>query len=344
MKLAKTLIVSGLLFSSILGSVNVGSITAMAADIKTFAEVPNNNKFEVIVNYIVDNESRDKPDGAKGKISVDPKVDVTKTDLGLNDNYKIINGESLRPQRNEANKSYSLTVNLETKKEIKINYKLGDEVVGQASKVTTITAFPSDAVKESQLNIDSKYKIKDGSNLQPVKGSDGIYSLTVNLEEKTPTPAPGHPQTPTKPAPSKRPSGARYTIQRVRIEFVDQNSKDIVGYKQVTGKSSFSTKIEAPKNYSFANEKDATIKFDKKGNKEIKIFVKKMTAAPIMHKGIVTTTNGSYKRLYTLEGKMITNRAISGSSKWYTDQYATVNGEKMYRVATNEWVKASDVQ
>src|SRR5699024_7714823 len=32
MKLAKTVIVSGLLFSSVLGSVNVGSITAMAAD------------------------------------------------------------------------------------------------------------------------------------------------------------------------------------------------------------------------------------------------------------------------------------------------------------------------
>jgi len=152
-------------------------------------------------------------------------------------------------------------------------------------------------------------------------------------------------QTPTRPTvkPSHRPSAPRYTIQRVRITFVDQNSKDLVGYKQVTGKASFSTKIEAPKGYSFTNAKDATIKFDKKGNKDIKIFVKKMTSAPVKHEGVVTTTNGSYKRLYTLEGKMITNRALGVNSKWYTDQYATINGEKMYRVATNEWVKASDV-
>lgn len=134
-----------------------------------------------------------------------------------------------------------------------------------------------------------------------------------------------------------------YVVQRVRITFVDQNSKALVGYKQVTGKDSFSTKIEAPKGYAFVNDKDATIKFDKKGNKDINVSVKLMTTDPIKSENVVTTNSGSYKNLYTLEGKMITSRALGANSKWYTDQYAIINGTKMYRVATNEWVKASDV-
>ena len=198
-------------------------------------------------------------------------------------------------------------------------------------------------------NLPSGYKLANGKNeIKLDINKDGSVQVKVESTKavSTPAPAPSKPNKPSKPAtkPSKRPSNARYTIQRVRITFVDQNSKDLVGYKQVTGKNSFSTKIEAPRNYAFVNEKNATIKFDKSGNKEILVFVKLMTAAPVKHVGVVTTNGGSYKRLYTLEGKMITNRALGTNSQWYTDQYAIVKGEKMYRVATNEWVRASDVK
>ena len=57
---------------------------------------------------------------------------------------------------------------------------------------------------------------------------------------------------------------------------------------------------------------------------------------------VVTTKNQA--SLYTKDGKKVTNRALAANTPWYTDQSATINGEKMYRVATNEWVKASDIQ
>lgn len=48
--------------------------------------------------------------------------------------------------------------------------------------------------------------------------------------------------------------------------------------------------------------------------------------------------------LYTSTGKAITNRGLAANTPWYTDQSATINGQKMYRVATDEWVASSDIQ
>lgn len=348
MKLAKTVIVSGLLFSSVLGSVNVGSITAMAmtAGVNTDAleEIPstevtakpgsviNGNQKEVNVTYLDKDGNKISGENLKTTIPlIDNKKPITVKNLNLPAGFKF--------------------KKLEFKKE-------GIFVILQAiSKADVSILF----VNDKGALINSGTVLNDRDVLAPISSSDIVsfpkgyevtpnqsamitivkddngfshYSAKIVLKKVV-----AQPQTP-----SKRPSNARYTIQRVRITFVDQNSKDLVGYKQVTGKNSFSTKIEAPKNYAFVNEKNATIKFDKSGNKEILVFVKLMTAAPVKHVGVVTTNSGSYKRLYTLEGKMITNRALGTNSQWYTDQYAIVKGEKMYRVATNEWVKASDVK
>lgn len=43
--------------------------------------------------------------------------------------------------------------------------------------------------------------------------------------------------------------------------------------------------------------------------------------------------------LYDSTGQLL-NRTLPGGSVWSTDGYAMINGEKMYRVATNEWIKA----
>lgn len=48
------------------------------------------------------------------------------------------------------------------------------------------------------------------------------------------------------------------------------------------------------------------------------------------------------KILYKAEGTSISYREISANSDWYTDQIAYINGEKYYRVATNEFVKVND--
>ncbi|CAJ1201627.1 SLAP domain-containing protein [Companilactobacillus nantensis] len=57
----------------------------------------------------------------------------------------------------------------------------------------------------------------------------------------------------------------------------------------------------------------------------------------------VTTKNVSYTPLYDGNGKAVTNRGLGASSAWATDQMQTINNVKYYRVATNEWLKASDL-
>lgn len=57
---------------------------------------------------------------------------------------------------------------------------------------------------------------------------------------------------------------------------------------------------------------------------------------------IITTRNTAL--LYKKDGTKITNRALAANTPWYTDRSETINGQKMYRVATDEWVAANDVQ
>lgn len=58
---------------------------------------------------------------------------------------------------------------------------------------------------------------------------------------------------------------------------------------------------------------------------------------------ISTVTTYRLAYLYTLEGNPVKNRGLAAHTAWYTDRYATINGQKMYRVATNEWVPSSYV-
>lgn len=55
----------------------------------------------------------------------------------------------------------------------------------------------------------------------------------------------------------------------------------------------------------------------------------------------ITTKNDS--ALFTAEGKKVKNRALAKNTSWRTDRSAVINGHTMYRVATNEWVGASDL-
>lgn len=58
----------------------------------------------------------------------------------------------------------------------------------------------------------------------------------------------------------------------------------------------------------------------------------------------IRTTSGEMKYLYNNNGVRNKARALAGNTSWYSDRIATINGEKMYRVATNEWVKASNIK
>jgi len=57
---------------------------------------------------------------------------------------------------------------------------------------------------------------------------------------------------------------------------------------------------------------------------------------------VVTTKNQA--ALFTKNGEKVNNRALAANTAWYTDKNAIINGQKMYHVATNEWVSANDVK
>ncbi len=60
-------------------------------------------------------------------------------------------------------------------------------------------------------------------------------------------------------------------------------------------------------------------------------------------KGSIRTNSGSYKYLYTAEGKQVGDRALSANTDWKSDRTINLNGTTYYRVATNEFVQADDV-
>ncbi|WP_119326586.1 SLAP domain-containing protein [Companilactobacillus musae] len=72
-------------------------------------------------------------------------------------------------------------------------------------------------------------------------------------------------------------------------------------------------------------------------------WIKKSDGIEVFPNSTTVNTN-KQASLYTSTGKAVTNRALAKNTPWYSDRSATINGVKMYRVATDEWVAASDVQ
>lgn len=59
------------------------------------------------------------------------------------------------------------------------------------------------------------------------------------------------------------------------------------------------------------------------------------------YSGIVQTNSDSIKKLSNLNGET-SNRGLEKTTDWQADRYTYINGEKSYRVSSNEWVKADD--
>lgn len=57
----------------------------------------------------------------------------------------------------------------------------------------------------------------------------------------------------------------------------------------------------------------------------------------------IVTTRNKITYLTKQNGQTVKNRALAPYTPWYTDKMALINGVKMYRVATDEWVKQSDI-
>lgn len=63
-----------------------------------------------------------------------------------------------------------------------------------------------------------------------------------------------------------------------------------------------------------------------------------------INKTTIQTSTGNYKQLYNSKGQLNKTRALASNTSWATDKIAMINGVKMRRVATDEWVATSDLQ
>ncbi|MFD1418351.1 SLAP domain-containing protein [Companilactobacillus keshanensis] len=57
----------------------------------------------------------------------------------------------------------------------------------------------------------------------------------------------------------------------------------------------------------------------------------------------IVNHDNSFYHLYNENNEQIDHRALSANSHWQVDQVRTIDGEKQYRVSTNEWIKAENV-
>ena len=57
---------------------------------------------------------------------------------------------------------------------------------------------------------------------------------------------------------------------------------------------------------------------------------------------VATVHSSSIALLYNSKGQLLRNRALAANSSWAVGKTATINNEKMYQVATDEYLKASD--
>lgn len=57
---------------------------------------------------------------------------------------------------------------------------------------------------------------------------------------------------------------------------------------------------------------------------------------------VATVHAGTTARLYTPTGKLVQNRALAPSTPWLVGKIANINGETMYQVSTNEYLRAAD--
>ncbi|MCH4009215.1 SLAP domain-containing protein [Companilactobacillus sp.] len=59
--------------------------------------------------------------------------------------------------------------------------------------------------------------------------------------------------------------------------------------------------------------------------------------------GVIETQN-KISKLYDSKGKLSVSRSLGPNSRWLTDKSTMINGQKYYRVSTNEWLSANDVK
>lgn len=124
------------------------------------------------------------------------------------------------------------------------------------------------------------------------------------------------------------------------ISYVDQDTGKEVETQAGKGADGSKIVLKAPTGYAFVSADDVNYKIDK-DTPTSTIYVQKSDQT---EDNIVSGyPNDGYIKIYDKNGKLNKDAVLSEGSSWIIDKSLTINGSEYYRVATNEYVKASDV-
>jgi hypothetical protein len=348
MKLSKKLIVTGLLFSSVLGSVNVGSITAMAAI--------NVNNIPKPEGPAVSNPENAKPS----------TPEVVEPDKGDPDPIEITHPENVRKisivfaSENGGDipmphSTLEVTKDAKSLKESNITLPSGYELVtNQDLTIKKVGNLEYVKVKIKKINAaEQQESVK--LNFVDDKGfsiTDSKLPKTVNVKKNS---------TKLELKNVKLPQGYKFAnnadvfikngeatikvekanVVKVNVIYVDKDTKKTISSVKLSGSYGTANKLDIPAGYKVVDGSSNVVKFGKDGA-VVTVVVEKVT--PITnHKSTITTYPGSFVSLYNQKGQYIQNRGLGENSSWASDKTMVLDGVKYYRVSTNEWVKAEAV-
>ncbi|APX71330.1 SLAP domain-containing protein [Companilactobacillus allii] len=223
-----------------------------------------------------------------------------------------------------------------SKSDIYVHY-INDKNTSAKFKEAIIKDVASDitSIDNSLVTAPKGYKIVEGQKFNISYGMIKVHVVPSTTKPTAPT-------KPTKPGHSNG-SGATTTHakHKTTVHFIDKETGKTIHSTSITGTEGQKHEIDLPENYELATgetNKTSTGKADK--TIEIKVVKKAVSGTITNHKTVISSLHVA--TLYSKDGKAIKNRAISANSNWAADKKLVLNGVTYYRVATNEWVKASD--
>ncbi|WP_166667197.1 SLAP domain-containing protein [Companilactobacillus nuruki] len=124
------------------------------------------------------------------------------------------------------------------------------------------------------------------------------------------------------------------------VSYVDQDSGKEVGTQAGKGADGSTVTLTAPDGYAFVSADDVTYKIDK-DTPSSKVYVQKSDQT--VDNLVSGYPKNGYIKIYDQNGKLNNDVVLSEGSSWIIDKTLTIDGAEYYRVATDEYVKASDV-
>ena len=206
--------------------------------------------------------------------------------------------------------------NLGNKTVSNVSGEVGDDVT---VTVPTVSGYKADkSTVSGHVNEDGTITTKDSVKYTPIKSSSGSSNDTENV----------------KPEYLKQTVSTFSDKPSVKLYHLNANSM-----------AADDTRALAP-NSDWQSDQRVVVKGDTYYRVATNEWVKASqvyiyTAHPI----VVETKPNGIKKLASAEGNTVTDRALASDTDWYSDRIAYLNDgtTEYYRVATNEFVKQSDV-